>query len=224
MSIWKVGRSDDYLMHYGIPRRSGRYPYGSGERPFQGEERSKVISSSADMAAALKKKGFSIESELDPYTWTMDHKATKDFATKDGLGRDLSVSIYISFSDREFEKDSLISEQDLSSAVDNMTKNFSTIDKKIRNQVAEELLADNRIPWAYEDSGMSKSQMKNQLINDIGVGYNGKLSKPLIYFTPLFGGGGDIGYDDGDAYYGHLINVEMDWVKGKKFGHVSLQG
>lgn len=24
------------LMHYGIKRRSGRYPYGSGERPFQG--------------------------------------------------------------------------------------------------------------------------------------------------------------------------------------------
>lgn len=23
------------LYHYGIPRRSGRYPYGSGERPFQ---------------------------------------------------------------------------------------------------------------------------------------------------------------------------------------------
>lgn len=27
----------NYLAHYGIKRRSGRYPYGSGERPFQGE-------------------------------------------------------------------------------------------------------------------------------------------------------------------------------------------
>lgn len=25
------------LYHYGIKRRSGRYPYGSGDRPFQGE-------------------------------------------------------------------------------------------------------------------------------------------------------------------------------------------
>ena len=24
-----------YLVHYGIPKRSGRYPYGSGERPYQ---------------------------------------------------------------------------------------------------------------------------------------------------------------------------------------------
>ena len=27
--------SDDYLIHYGMPRRSGRYPYGSGEDPYQ---------------------------------------------------------------------------------------------------------------------------------------------------------------------------------------------
>lgn len=26
------------LMHYGIKRRSGRYPWGSGERPYQSEE------------------------------------------------------------------------------------------------------------------------------------------------------------------------------------------
>lgn len=30
------------LYHYGTPRHSGRYPYGSGERPFQGEDRSKI--------------------------------------------------------------------------------------------------------------------------------------------------------------------------------------
>lgn len=29
----------NYLCHFGIKRRSGRYPYGSGERPFQGEPR-----------------------------------------------------------------------------------------------------------------------------------------------------------------------------------------
>lgn len=29
---------DDFLMHYGIKRRSGRYPYGSGDNPYQHEE------------------------------------------------------------------------------------------------------------------------------------------------------------------------------------------
>ena len=26
---------EDMLMHYGMPRRSGRYPWGSGENPYQ---------------------------------------------------------------------------------------------------------------------------------------------------------------------------------------------
>ena len=25
----------NYLMHYGTPQHSGRYPYGSGDRPYQ---------------------------------------------------------------------------------------------------------------------------------------------------------------------------------------------
>lgn len=29
--------SEDYLAHIGVKRRSGRYPWGSGERPYQGE-------------------------------------------------------------------------------------------------------------------------------------------------------------------------------------------
>lgn len=30
-----MNEMEPYLIHYGIPRRSGRYPYGSGNRPFQ---------------------------------------------------------------------------------------------------------------------------------------------------------------------------------------------
>ena len=26
---------EDILMHYGMPRRSGRYPWGSGDEPYQ---------------------------------------------------------------------------------------------------------------------------------------------------------------------------------------------
>ena len=30
-----MNQLEDYLMHYGMPRRSGRYPWGSGEDPYQ---------------------------------------------------------------------------------------------------------------------------------------------------------------------------------------------
>lgn len=33
---------DDYLAHYGKPRRSGRYPYGSGKDPYQRISRGKL--------------------------------------------------------------------------------------------------------------------------------------------------------------------------------------
>lgn len=32
----------DYLIHYGMPMRSGRYPWGSGDRPYQSEHSSAV--------------------------------------------------------------------------------------------------------------------------------------------------------------------------------------
>jgi predicted transcriptional regulator len=32
----KAVMDDEELMHHGMPRRSGRYPYGSGEDPYQG--------------------------------------------------------------------------------------------------------------------------------------------------------------------------------------------
>lgn len=37
-----MNETELYLMHYGMPRRSGRYPYGSGDRPFQSLEKKDV--------------------------------------------------------------------------------------------------------------------------------------------------------------------------------------
>ena len=30
-----MGIAEDILMHYGVKRRSGRYPWGSGDNPYQ---------------------------------------------------------------------------------------------------------------------------------------------------------------------------------------------
>ena len=47
-----------YLMHYGIKRRSGRYPYGSGEDPYQSTggvgPKTKKVSKSSDTNAITK--------------------------------------------------------------------------------------------------------------------------------------------------------------------------
>lgn len=61
---------EDELMHYGVKRRSGRYPYGSGKDPFQ---------HSGDFLARideLKKAGFTYTDE-NGKTWTGDNAIAK---------------------------------------------------------------------------------------------------------------------------------------------------
>ena len=50
--------NDNYLEHYGIPRRSGRYPWGSGSRPFQGD------SSAGKSSGKTKTSGKSVKTGL----------------------------------------------------------------------------------------------------------------------------------------------------------------
>ena len=67
---WSDQLKNDELMHYGMPRRSGRYPYGSGKEPFQ---------HSGDFLARvdeLKKSKFTYTDE-DGKTWTGDNAIAK---------------------------------------------------------------------------------------------------------------------------------------------------
>lgn len=62
---------EEYLLHYGMPKRSGRYPYGSGENPYQhsGDFLSRV--------ETLKKEGKK-ESEIAEALGITNHKGDPD--------------------------------------------------------------------------------------------------------------------------------------------------
>lgn len=78
---------EDMLMHYGIPRRSGRYPWGSGEDPYQhGRD-------FLGRVEELRKQGFTYTDE-DGKKWTGDTAiaksmglSTTDFRTEIGLAK-----------------------------------------------------------------------------------------------------------------------------------------
>lgn len=53
-----VTQSEDFLAHIGIVRRSGRYPWGSGENPYQRGSKAFL-----DQVSDLKKQGLS-EAEI----------------------------------------------------------------------------------------------------------------------------------------------------------------
>lgn len=52
--------SEEYLEHYGTPRHSGRYPWGSGENPYQHGPMKSVRM----QKAALKKQGYKTDAEI----------------------------------------------------------------------------------------------------------------------------------------------------------------
>lgn len=80
--------AEDILMHYGMPRRSGRYPWGSGDDPYQ---------HSMDFLGRvekLRKSNFTYTDD-DGKTWTGDTAiaksmglSTTDFRTEIGLAKD----------------------------------------------------------------------------------------------------------------------------------------
>lgn len=90
------------LFHYGMPKRSGRYPWGSGNRPFQSEE-SKLArnSSRAERIEKRTKKKFSrLENRIEKRQKKADkefNKAEKKsvsyFATKRGIDRAMNDAI-----------------------------------------------------------------------------------------------------------------------------------
>ena len=68
---------DDILMHYGMPRRSGRYPWGSGENPYQHNE--DFIS----RVERLRKQNFEFTDE-NGKTWKGDTAIAKSMGLSTG--------------------------------------------------------------------------------------------------------------------------------------------
>lgn len=80
--------AEDILMHYGMPRRSGRYPWGSGDNPYQHNE------DFLSRVEELRKSGFTYTDETGK-KWTGDTAiaksmglSTTDFRTEIGLAKD----------------------------------------------------------------------------------------------------------------------------------------
>ena len=72
-----ISNRDDILMHYGIPRRSGRYPWGSGKEPYQhsGDFLGRV--------EELKEKGLNEKEIADTIGLTTSHLRIQKSLAKD---------------------------------------------------------------------------------------------------------------------------------------------
>ena len=181
--------SEGELMHYGMPRRSGRYPYGSGEDPYQHS------SDFLGRVEELKKKNFSF-TDADGKTWTGDTAIAKSmgltttqYRTQYQLAR---------HERRQLLADRARSLRDDGLSLDAIAKEMGfKNDSSVRSLLDEKTKARKNQAMATADIIRSEIQKKGMI--DVGAGVERELGvsaeklKEALYILkeegyPLYGG------------------------------------
>lgn len=93
----KIVEHSQDIFHYGMPRRSGRYPYGSGDRPFQSNEIGKSKNPDGSNSYTIKDSNGSILSEVKIYNFDIknfDWSLMADVVTqKDYRGKGMATKL-----------------------------------------------------------------------------------------------------------------------------------
>ena len=152
----------EYLMHYGMPRRSGRYPWGSGENPFQ---------HSGDFLARVESM------RKDPNFSYKDPKTGKIFKGDTGIAKALGLSttefrVQESLAKTE-RRDILVSQvEDLKSKGYNNTEIARKLgfnnESSIRSLLKEDSKA--RMKQAQATADILKKRVKEVGMIDVGKG------------------------------------------------------
>lgn len=154
MSYQHDSLQDDELMHYGVKRRSGRYPWGSGDSPYQhsGDFLSRV--------QELKKQGLS----------------EKDIV--EALGLDSTTQLRVAYTRAKNERRSLEVDRikslqsdgyNISEIARMMGKNESSIRSLLNEQSAD------RMNQAEVTADILKRELEKKHILDVGVGVEREL-------------------------------------------------
>ena len=158
--------NSEYIEHYGMPRRSGRYPYGSGDDPYQHSR--DFISRVEEM----RKSGFTYTDE-DGKKWTGDNAIAKSmgltstqFRTEYAICKDERRSYDVDTAKRLRDKEGL---------------NTSEIGRKmgINESTVRSLLnaeSESRMRQAKETAAYLKEQVDKKKMVDVGVGVERELN------------------------------------------------
>ena len=181
---------EDMLMHYGMPRRSGRYPWGSGDNPYQhsGDFLSRVNE--------LKKSNFTF-TDADGKTYTGEVAiaksmglSTTQFRTQVSLAKDERRSADVATAKALREKGYSLNE-----IAEQMGFNHDSSVRSLLNESAEA-----RMNQAKATAEFLKKQIAEKGMIDVGTGVEKELGiskekmKEAIYILEMegyqvFGGG-----------------------------------
>lgn len=171
---------DEVLMHYGMPKRSGRYPWGSGDDPYQhsGDFLSRI--------EELKSKGMNDTEIAKAMGLT-----TTQFRTQKSLAKDERRTLDVATARRLRDKEKL----SLNEIADKM--GFAN-DSSVRSLLNED--SETRMNQAKTTADFLKRQIKEKGMIDVGTGVERelgiskeKLNQALYILElegyPVYGGG-----------------------------------
>lgn len=152
---------EDYLEHYGTPRRSGRYPYGSGEDPYQhGEDFLGRIEK-------MRKSGFTYDDPETGKKYTGDTAiaksmglSTTQFRTEIGLAKDERRMLQVATIRRLQEKEGITSPTELG-------KRMGINESSVRSLMDPN--AQARMEKAQNTAKFLKEQVDEKKMIDIGA-------------------------------------------------------
>lgn len=152
---------DEYLEHYGMPRRSGRYPWGSGENPYQhGNDFLSRIEK-------LKSKGWTETPENIKKEFgltTTQYRAQKALAKDERRGYDVARA-------KSLESDGLGPTAIAKKMSEEQGKNIN--ESTIRSWLNEE--SEARMNQAKQTAEFIKKQIDEKGMIDVGVGVEREL-------------------------------------------------
>ena len=234
MTSEDVSIGDEFLEHHGILGMKWgirRFQKKDGTLTDAGKERYRTESENdnkesnvpaeynrENLKAELKKNGF----EEDIYG---NYEKTIKSPDKNVDELNISVDSEPGFTEPGMTNDEILS------LVDDIEKNFKTINHDIKSQMAD--YAEKEVdkgygPWSWEETESPKSELRERFIDNLG-GYLASsdadsVEPGYVAYRIMQDGYGEVTYDDGGAYYGHFLISEIDWKTKKLAGSYSVNG
>lgn len=163
MSYFGCGSNEDSLEHYGIKRRSGRYPWGSGDDPYQHNSRDFLA-----RVEELKKSGWTetpdnIKKEFD--LTTTQYRAEKAIAKDERRMNEVAAA-------RSLKEDGLGATEIARKMSDRFGKTYN--ESTIRSLL--DANSEARMNQAKETANFIKEQIDKKGMIDVGTGVERELN------------------------------------------------
>lgn len=169
--MYGIVYSDEYLMHYGVPKKSGRYKYGSGNRPYQhtGSAVVKKVSGAASSLAGKAKKRFSSEGRAAAATarYKKQEKKDKAIATKEAAKKSALEAKATAKKEKQERKAAQRSAKEVQNSYRKTAKRASSLSDAELDKQIERLSKEKRLRDLTNDVTANNVSKGQKYVNDI---------------------------------------------------------